>query len=610
MQVIEGFEVSYVLRTRTCGELAAEDVGKSVALCGWVQSVRDHGGLIFIDLRDRYGRTQVVVRPDLSEDILELAKGLHRESVIRVEGRVSARPEGTRNPSMSTGDIEVISSRMKVMGEAAPILPVEVSDENLANEEVRLRYRYIDMRRPSLQANMIARHQAAMAVRNYLSDKGFLEIQTPLLVRSTPEGARDFVVPSRNFPGKFYALPQSPQLYKQLLMIAGFDRYFQLAPCFRDEDQRADRQLVHTQIDLEMSFCDEEDIFSVVEGVISAAFKEAIGVDVRGPFLRMTYDEAMERFGSDKPDMRFGMELRDLTDLVADSDFGIFKNVCAAGGRVRAISAPGCAGFSRKQIDDLTALARVYRAKGLVALKVEDGKVQGGVAKHLSPEVLEAIMSRLGSADGDLILIVADTPDVSATALGQLRRYLGKELGLIPNGEYKLLWVTEFPLFEWNPDEEQWDPMHHIFTMPRERDLDLLEADPGSVKGRQYDLVLNGTELGSGSMRINDPEIQKRVMGVIGVTPEEAEDKFGFLLRAYQYGGPVHGGFAIGFDRLLAVMLELDSLRDIIAFPQNAAGVSLVDDCPNEIDPSQWKELHLKLADCRGASDPEVASEK
>jgi aspartyl-tRNA synthetase len=589
--------VSYVLRTHTCGELAAEDVGKTVALCGWAQSVRDHGGLIFIDLRDRYGRTQVVVRPDLSEVVLERTKGLHRESVIQVEGTVLARPEGTSNPSMPTGDIEVIASGMKVMGEAAPVLPVEVSDENLANEEVRLRYRYVDLRRPSLQANMIARHRAAMAVRNYLSDKGFLEIQTPLLVRSTPEGARDFVVPSRNFPGKFYALPQSPQLYKQLLMIAGFDRYFQLAPCFRDEDQRADRQLVHTQVDLEMSFCDEEDIFSIVEGVISAAFKEAIGTDVRGPFLRITYDEAMERFGSDKPDMRFGMELRDLTDLVADSDFGIFRNVCAAGGRVRGISAPGCAGFSRRQIDDLTELARVYRAKGLVALKVEDGKIEGGVARHLSPEILNGIMSRLGSADGDLILIVADTPQVSATALGQLRRHLGKELGLIPNGEYKLLWVTDFPLFEWNPDDERWDPMHHIFTMPRERDFDLLEADPGSVKGRQYDLVLNGTELGSGSIRINDPEIQKRVMNVIGVTPEEAEEKFGFLLRAYQYGGPVHGGFAIGFDRLLAVMLGLDSLRDIIAFPQNAAGVSLVDDCPNEIDPRQWKELHLKLAD-------------
>lgn len=606
----EGFEVSYVLRTHTCGELAAEDVGKTVALCGWAQSVRDHGGLIFIDLRDRYGRTQVVVRPDLSEDVLERARGLHRESVIRVEGTVSARPEGTGNPSIPTGDIEVIASGMKVMGEAAPVLPVEVSDENLANEEVRLRYRYVDLRRPSLQANMFARHRAAMAVRNYLSDRGFLEIQTPLLVRSTPEGARDFVVPSRNFPGKFYALPQSPQLYKQLLMIAGFDRYFQLAPCFRDEDQRADRQLVHTQIDLEMSFCDEEDIFSVVEGVISEAFKEAIGADVKGPFLRITYDEAMERFGSDKPDMRFGMELSDLTDLVADSDFGIFRNVCAAGGRVRGISAPGCAGFSRRQIDDLTDLARVYRAKGLVALKVEDGKIQGGVARHLSSEVLEAIMSRLGSANGDLILIVADTPEVSATALGQLRRYLGKELGLIPNGEYKLLWVTDFPLFEWNPDEDRWDPMHHIFTMPRERDFDLLETDPGSVKGRQYDLVLNGTELGSGSMRINDPDTQKRVMSVIGVTPEEAEDKFGFLLRAYQYGGPVHGGFAIGFDRLLAVMLGLDSLRDIIPFPQNAAGVSLVDDCPNEIDPKQWKELHLKLADCRGVSDPQVSAER
>jgi len=601
--------VSYVLRTHTCGELAAGNVGETVALCGWVQSVRDHGGLIFVDLRDRYGRTQVVVSPDLSEDILERARSIHRESAIRVEGIVSERPEGTKNPSISTGDVEVMASNIEIIGDAAPVLPMEVSDENLANEEVRLRYRYIDLRRPSLQANMMARHRAAMAVRNYLSAQGFLEIQTPLLVRSTPEGARDFVVPSRNFPGKFYALPQSPQLYKQLLMIAGFDRYFQIAPCFRDEDQRADRQLVHSQIDIEMSFCDEEDVFSVVEGIISAAFKGAIGADVKGPFLRMTYDEAMERFGSDKPDMRFGMELVDLTDLVADSEFGIFKSVCATGGRVRGISAPGCAGFSRKQIDDLTELARVYRAKGLVALKVEGGEVQGGVAKHISSDTLGEIASRLGSADGDLILIIADTPEVSATALGHLRRYLGKELGLIPKGDYKLLWVTDFPLFEWNPDDGRWDPMHHIFTMPREGDLELLESDPASVKGRQYDLVLNGTELGSGSIRINDPAIQKRVMNVIGVTPEEAEEKFGFLLRAYQYGGPIHGGFAIGFDRLLAVMLGLESLRDVIAFPQNAAGVSLVDDCPNEIDPKQWKELHLKLEDCAGKPDAEARSD-
>jgi len=601
--------VSYVLRTHTCGELAAGNVGETVALCGWVQSVRDHGGLIFVDLRDRYGRTQVVVSPDLSEDILERARSIHRESAIRVEGIVSERPEGTKNPSISTGDVEVMASNIEIIGDAAPVLPMEVSDENLANEEVRLRYRYIDLRRPSLQANMMARHRAAMAVRNYLSAQGFLEIQTPLLVRSTPEGARDFVVPSRNFPGKFYALPQSPQLYKQLLMIAGFDRYFQIAPCFRDEDQRADRQLVHSQIDIEMSFCDEEDVFSVVEGIISAAFKGAIGADVKGPFLRMTYDEAMERFGSDKPDMRFGMELVDLTDLVADSEFGIFKSVCATGGRVRGISAPGCAGFSRKQIDDLTELARIYRAKGLITLKVEGGEIQGSVAKHISSDTLGEIASRLGSADGDLILIIADTPEVSATALGHLRRYLGKELGLIPKGDYKLLWVTDFPLFEWNPDDGRWDPMHHIFTMPREGDLELLESDPASVKGRQYDLVLNGTELGSGSIRINDPAIQKRVMNVIGVTPEEAEEKFGFLLRAYQYGGPIHGGFAIGFDRLLAVMLGLESLRDVIAFPQNAAGVSLVDDCPNEIDPKQWKELHLKLEDCAGKPDAEARSD-
>lgn len=601
--------MSYVLRTHTCGELAAGNVGETVALCGWVQSVRDHGGLIFVDLRDRYGRTQVVVSPDLSEDILERARSIHRESAIRVEGIVSERPEGTKNPSISTGDVEVMASNIEIIGDAAPVLPMEVSDENLANEEVRLRYRYIDLRRPSLQANMMARHRAAMAVRNYLSDQGFLEIQTPLLVRSTPEGARDFVVPSRNFPGKFYALPQSPQLYKQLLMIAGFDRYFQIAPCFRDEDQRADRQLVHSQIDIEMSFCDEEDVFSVVEGIISAAFKGAIGADVKGPFLRMTYDEAMERFGSDKPDMRFGMELVDLTDLVADSEFGIFKSVCATGGRVRGISAPGCAGFSRKQIDDLTELARIYRAKGLITLKVEGGEIQGSVAKHISSDTLGEIASRLGSADGDLILIIADTPEVSATALGHLRRYLGKELGLIPKGDYKLLWVTDFPLFEWNPDDGRWDPMHHIFTMPREGDLELLESDPASVKGRQYDLVLNGTELGSGSIRINDPAIQKRVMNVIGVTPEEAEEKFGFLLRAYQYGGPIHGGFAIGFDRLLAVMLGLESLRDVIAFPQNAAGVSLVDDCPNEIDPKQWKELHLKLDDCAGKPDAEARSD-
>jgi len=483
------------------------------------------------------------------------------------------------------------------MSDAAPILPVDVSDDKLANEEARLRYRYIDLRRHSMQANMHARHRAALAVRNWLETQDFIEIQTPLFVRSTPEGARDFVVPSRNFPGMFYALPQSPQLYKQLLMIAGFDRYFQLAPCFRDEDQRADRQLVHTQIDLEMSFCDEEDVFAIVEGIISAAFKAVNGLEVKGPFPRLNYDEAMERFGSDKPDLRFDMEMRDLTDLVSESDFSVFREVCASGGRVRGLAAAGCAHFSRKETDELADIAKIYKAKGIITLKVEEGQVKGSVAKYLSEDAQRGIVKRLQAADGDLIIMVADDPEVSAISLGQVRRFLGRKLGLIREGDYKLLWVTEFPLFEWNPDENRWEAKHHIFTQPREQDLPILESDPGAVKGRLYDLVLNGVEMGSGSIRINKPDLQKRVMKIIGTTVEDAERKFGFLLRAYEYGGPVHGGLAIGFDRLIAVILGLENLRDVIAFPQNAAGVSLVDDCPNEIDAKQWQELHIRPAE-------------
>lgn len=586
-----------MLRTHTCGELRACHVGRTVSLCGWAHSVRDHGGLVFITLRDRYGFTQVVVEPGASEAAAERARGIHRESVLRIVGTVSERPAGTGNSAIATGDIEVVASDVQVLGDAAPILPVEVSDDKLANEEVRLRYRYIDLRRHSLQENMHARHRAALAVRNWLAEQDFIEIQTPLFVRSTPEGARDFVVPSRNFPGMFYALPQSPQLYKQLLMIAGFDRYFQLAPCFRDEDQRADRQLVHTQIDLEMSFCDEEDVFTVIEGIISAAFQAVNGVELKGPFPRLSYDEAMERFGSDKPDLRFGMEMRDLTDLVSQSAFGIFRNVCASGGRVRGIAASGCAQFSRKEIDELGEIAKIYRAKGIISLKVEDGQLKGSVAKYLSEDAQRAIMGRLDADDGDLIIMVADDAETSAVALGQIRRFLGRKLGLIRQGDYKLLWVTEFPMFEWNPDDNRWEAKHHIFTQPREQDLPILESDPAAVKGRLYDLVLNGVEMGSGSIRISNPDLQKRVMNIIGTTTEEAERKFGFLLRAYEYGGPVHGGFAIGFDRLIAVILGLENLRDVIAFPQNAAGVSLVDDCPNEIDPKQWNELHIRPAE-------------
>ncbi len=587
-----------MLRTHTCGDLRASDEGKQVILCGWAQSVRDHGGLVFITLRDRYGTTQVALQPDADGRDVDSATGalsIPRESSIMVTGKVALRPEGARNPAMATGDIEVIASAVEILGRAAPVLPVEVSDERLANEETRLRYRYIDLRRPSLQRNLQVRHVAAMAVRNCLSDQGFLEIQTPLFVRSTPEGARDFVVPSRNFPGMFYALPQSPQLYKQLLMVAGFDRYFQLAPCFRDEDQRADRQLVHTQIDLEMSYCDEDDIYACVERVIRAAFKAGIGVDLgEERFLRMSYDEAMERFGSDKPDMRFGMELQDVTDIAATTEFGVFTSAVAAGGKVRAIVATGCAGMTRREIDELTDLAKVYRAQGLVAVKVEGGALTGSAAKHISAEAQSQLLKRLGAADGDLLLFTAGSASVSAVSLGQVRKALGRKLGLVKPGDYKFLWVTEFPLFEWNEEAAKWDAMHHIFTMPRLSDIPVLETDTGSVKGRLYDLVLNGTELGSGSIRINTPELQKRVLKIIGADEEAAERKFGFLLHAYEYGGPVHGGFAVGFDRLIAVMLGLENLRDVIAFPQNAAGVSLVDSCPNEIEPAQWKELHIR----------------
>ena len=576
-----------MLRSHNCGELRKEHNNMKVSLCGWVLSVRNHGALIFVNLRDRYGVTQVVFDAGLIE------YNLHRESVICVEGSVSLRPDGMINSSMPTGEIEVNATTIELVGDAEP-LPIEVSDDKVANEEIRLKYRYLDLRRPSLQNNLLIRHKVAQAVRNNLSSQDFMEIQTPLLVRSTPEGARDFVVPSRNYPGKFYALPQSPQLYKQLLMLSGVDRYFQLAPCFRDEDSRADRQLVHTQIDLEMSFCSEEDIYSVIESAMKESFKAGIGVDVKTPFMRMAYRDAMDRYGSDKPDLRFGMEMTDISDIVRDTEFAVFKDACAKGGRVRGLVAKDCANFTRREIDELTELAKKYRAKGLVSMKMQDGVLQSSISKFLTDEVSKAIVDALSVSEGDLVLITADTIEVSAVALGQVRKFLGKKLDLADPKEYRFLWVTDFPLFEWNEDNQKWDAMHHIFTMPRVQDIDKLDTDPGAVLGRLYDLVLNGTELGSGSIRISSPQLQKKVMEVIGFDYEAAERKFGWLLNAYNYGAPVHGGFAVGFDRLIAVMLGLDNLRDVIAFPQSASGTSLVDDCPNDIDQAQWKELQIK----------------
>lgn len=583
-----------MLRTHTCGDLNLSHAGSKVTLCGWVQVVRDHGGLLFVDLRDRYGITQVSVLPERSPDAAELVKSISRESVIQVVGEVVGRPKEAVNHNIATGEIEVLTDFIKVITRAESILPVEVSDEKKTNEEVRLKYRYIDLRRPSLQSYIEKRHVVTESIRRSLGDLGFLDIQTPVLVRSTPEGARDFVVPSRRYPGKFFALPQSPQLYKQLLMIAGFDRYYQIAPCFRDEDQRADRQLMFSQVDLEMSFCDEEDIYAVIEKVVSDSFQAGLGIELTSPFMRITYKDAMDRFGSDKPDLRFGMEMKDVTEIASKSDFEVFKAASQSGGRVRVLAAPGCHTMTRRETDELTELARAYKAKGLVALKCADKALAGSAVKFLSQDVQAELIAASGAKDGDMLFFTADKPTVSAVALGQVRKALGKKLGLIQKDVYKLCWITDFPMFEWNEEENKWDAMHHIFTSPKEEHIEMMEKDPGAVLGRLYDLVLNGSELGSGSIRISDPALQRRVMNVIGMPYEQAEAKFGFLLKAYNYGAPIHGGIALGLDRLLAIMLDLDNLKDVIAFPQSSQGASLVDDCPNFIDPKQWQELHIK----------------
>ena len=583
-----------MLRTHTCGEIKASDAGKEVKLCGWVQVVRDHGGLLFLDLRDRYGITQVSVRPEMDATLAELVKSLSRESVIQVCGEVAIRPKEAVNKNIATGEVEVLATSVQVFTRAESVLPIETSDDKKANEETRLKYRYLDLRRPSLQAFMAKRHLVTETIRESLASMDFLDIQTPVLVRSTPEGARDFVVPSRRYPGRFFALPQSPQLYKQLLMIAGFDRYYQIAPCFRDEDQRADRQLMFSQVDLEMSFCDEEDIYAVIEKVVADTFKAGLNIKVEAPFMRITYKESMDRFGSDKPDLRFGMEMKEVTEIAAKSDFDAFKAASASGGKVRAMAAAGCASLTRKEVDELTELARQYRAKGLVALKCAEGALTGSAAKFLSQSVQEELLAVTGAKDGDMIFMTADKETVSAVSLGQVRKALGKKLNLIPKDVYKFCWITDFPMFEWNEEESKWDAMHHIFTSPKLEHLELMDTDPGKVLGRLYDLVLNGSELGSGSIRISDPALQRKVMQVIGLPYEQAEAKFGFLLKAYNYGAPVHGGVALGLDRLLAIMLDLDNLKDVIAFPQNSAGISLVDDCPNFIDAKQWEELHIK----------------
>ncbi len=581
-------------RTHENGRLREEHAGQSVRLAGWVARRRDLGGVVFIDLRDRSGIVQLVFRPDVNQAALDAADRLRSEYVIAVQGQVVLRDAASVNPKLETGAVEVLVSELTVLN-TAKTPPFAIDDDGQVDEAVRLRYRYLDLRRPQLQQALQLRHRAVKGVRDFLDGRGFLEIETPYLTRSTPEGARDYLVPSRLRPGEFYALPQSPQLFKQLLMVAGYERYFQVVRCFRDEDLRADRQPEFTQLDIELSFADQEYILDLMEQMLAELFAGVLGAAPERPFPRLTYREAMDRFGSDKPDLRFGLELRDVSERVAGCDFKVFADALARGGVVKALVAPGCGSYSRKDIDDLGKIAARYRAKGLAWMIVEEGgAVKSPIAKFFSVEQLQGIVGHTMAQAGDLILFVADRPRVAADALGALRLHFGRTLGLIEEGVHRFLWVTEFPQFEHDEEADRYVAMHHPFTMPMEEDLALLESQPGAVRAQAYDVVLNGYELGGGSIRIHRRETQERMFTALGVGPEEASDKFGFLLDALDYGAPPHGGIALGIDRLVMLMAGQESLREVIAFPKTASGSDLMVGAPSEISQEQWDTLQLQ----------------
>jgi len=582
------------VRTSYCGQVSASDIGSEVTLMGWVQRRRDHGGLIFIDLRDREGLVQLVFDPDSSGDAHKGAHDLRSEFVIAVRGPVRTRPEGTVNPNLATGLVEVEVKELAVLNDSAP-LPFMIEDETDVAEITRLKYRYLDLRRAPLQRNLKLRHCVAMATRNYLSENGFLEIETPVLTKSTPEGARDYLVPSRLNPGHFYALPQSPQIFKQILMISGFDRYFQIVRCFRDEDLRADRQPEFTQIDAEMSFVDSEDVIAVMEGLISRIFSGA-GINAAPPFARMTYAEAVGRFGLDNPDTRFALELVDLTSALSSSGFKVFADAAAKKGVIKAICVKGGAVFSRKDLDDLTAVAASYGAKGLAWIKITDEGWQSPIAKFLTDAEKGAITKALSAGTGDLILFAADRAQVANTVLGRLRLNIAVRLGLIPEGVHNFVWITDFPMFEYDDEQRRFVAVHHPFTAPMDEDLDKLDTDTAGVRAKAYDLVLNGVEIGGGSIRIHRSDVQSKVFSLLGISKENADERFGFLLEALKYGTPPHGGIAFGLDRVMAIMTGSESIRDVIAFPKTQKATDIMSDAPSTVDQKQLDEIFIRLA--------------